>query len=457
MSGEDRMLSVSRKEIEAYQLDCLKQTLDRAKQASFFAERLSKCKVGSLADLAKLPPTTKEDLRAASPWGAVAVPPHELFQYHESFGTTGAVVSSWLTKNDFEQYAHQINQCALDFRDDDVLVNKFPYSISVPAHIIKLAAQNRGACVINASSLTQVCPYTRALELMAKLRATVLTCLPTEATLMSGAAVAMGMNPAKDFCLRAIGTAGELLTNARRRRIEQLWNCKVYNYYGTTETGNMASDCTAGKMHLAWDHFLFEILDENTLQPLPSGEIGMPAVTTLTREAMPLIRYVITDRVKLETDHNCPCGRKSPIVHHYGRDAGRFPFQDRFISMADLEERIFHLPPDKVGNIWMIVVTPDAVHFRVEAERPDAAAYRKTEAEVGREFNIPLKINPVATGELFPTWWLLEPARVGKPAYYCVAESLDKAPRNLPELWLGPMAMGGPPPEMMEEMGAERK
>src|SRR2546423_6334511 len=452
MSGEDRMLYASRQEIEAYQLGRLKETLERAKHAQFFADRLAKCKVTSLADLAKLPPTTKEDLREASPWGAVAVPHNELFQYHESFGTTGAVVSSWLTNNDFEQYANQVNQCALDFRDDDMLVNKFPYSISVPAHIVKLAAQNRGACVVNASSLTQVCPYTRALELMAKLRATVLTCLPTEATLMSGAAVAMGMNPAKDFALRAIGTAGELLTNGRRKRIEQLWNCKVYNYYGTTETGNMASDCKAGHMHLAWDHFLFEVLDENTMQPLPPGEIGTPAVTTLTREAMPLIRYVITDRVKLQTEHNCPCGRKSPIVHHYGRDAGRFPFGDRMISMADLEERLFRLPADVIGNIWMIVVTPEAVHFRVEAAQPDAAAHRKAEAEVSKEFNIPLKIEAVPVGDLFPIWWLLEPARVGKPAYYCMAESLEKAPKNLPELWLGPMAMGGPPPEMMEEM-----
>ena len=101
-----------------------------------------------------------------------------------------------------------------------------------------------------------------------------------------------------------------------------------------------------------------------------------------TREAMPLIRYVITDRVKLQTEHNCPCGRKSPIVHHYGRDAGQFPFGDRMISMADLEERLFRLPSDVIGNIWMIVVTPEAVHFRVEAAQPDAAAHRKAEAEV---------------------------------------------------------------------------
>src|SRR5438874_11616439 len=103
MSGEDRMLYASRQEIEAYQLGRLKETLERARHAQFFANRLAKCKVASLADLAKLPPTTKEDLREASPWGAVAVPPNELFQYHESFGTTGAADSSWRMKMELEQ------------------------------------------------------------------------------------------------------------------------------------------------------------------------------------------------------------------------------------------------------------------------------------------------------------------------------------------------------------------
>lgn len=439
----ENLQAASREQIEALQLERLKQTLERARRAPYFADRLKDCHVGSLADVANLPPTTKEDLRDASPFGAVAVPPSELFQYHESFGTTGPTVSSWLTAADFHSYADQINQCAMNFSPEDLVVNKFPYAISVPAHIVKLAAQQRGACVVSASSLSQVCPYTRTLDLMLKLRATVLMCLPTEATLLSAAALAMEMNPAEAFNLRAIGTAGELLTEARRRRIEQIWNCKVFNYYGTTETGNLAADCEHQKMHLAWDHFLFEVLDEETHQPLPPGEIGMPAVTTLTREAMPLIRYVITDRVKLEVDHSCPCGRTSPIVHHYGRDAGRFAFQGRMISMADLEEVIFRLPLEAVGNIWMIVGTPERVYFRVESMKPDPSLFAQAEQEVQQKFNLPLTIDAVEPGGLFPVWWLLEPARVGKPSYFCEAPSLEEAPQSLPDLWMPDEAAGG--------------
>jgi phenylacetate-CoA ligase len=435
MTDEARYLYSSPSEIEALQLDRLRVTVERAKKAPAFADRLAGAKVASLADVAHLPLTTKKDLQDASPFGSVAVPNAELFQYHESFGTTGVPVSSWLTKNDFHAYADQINQCALDFNAEDLVVNKFPYSISVPAHIVKLAAQNRGACVVSAGSLTSVCPYTRALDLMKKLKATVLTCLPTEATLLSAAAQQMGMNPSEEFNLRAIGTAGEQLTQARKRRIEAIWNCKVYNYYGTTETGNMASDCSSGQLHLAWDHFLFEILDEQTQQPVPRGQPGMPVVTTLTREAMPLVRYAITDLVRLEYDHNCPCGRKSPIVHHYGRDVNRFKFQGRKVSMADLEERVFRLPPQVAGNIWMIVVTPDEVVFRIESTDQDSPLAREAEKEISKDFGFPFRIDAVPEGMLFPTWWLLEPARVGKPAYCCEAPSVDQAPQNLPELW----------------------
>jgi phenylacetate-CoA ligase len=444
MNDEARMLLLSPEEIRPIQLERLQQTLERARRAPFFAERFAGKSVSSLDDLAGLPPTTKQDLRDASPFGAVAIPRTELFQYHESFGTTGAVVSSWLTRDDFEAYAHQINQCALDFRPGDLLVNKFPYAISVPAHIVKLAAQNRGACVVNASSLSSVCPYTRSLDLMRKLEASVLTCLPTEATLLGTAARAMGLDPGRDFRLRAIGAAGELLTDSRRRRLEALWNCKVYNYFGTTETGNLASDCSAGQMHLAWDHFLFEVLDERTLQPLPPGQVGMPTVTTLTRQAMPLIRYVLTDWVRLETDHHCPCGRRAPIIRHFGRDINHFPFRGRRVSMSELEDRLFRLPVSAVGDIWMIVVTPGRVYFRVEAERPDAALYREAEQRVGAEMDLPLGIDPVPPGTLFPTEWLLEPALIGKPSYYCLVDSLDQAPPNLPALWMG--TPPGPPP-----------
>ena len=102
-----------------------------------------------------------------------------------------------------------------------------------------------------------------------------------------------------------------------------------------------------------------------------------------------------------------------------------FPFQGRRISMADLEDRLFRLSPEAVGDIWMIIVTPDRVYFRTEAFRPDPAAYRAAEKQIGEEMGLPLAIDPVPPGGVFPTEFLLEPARIGKPTFYCQAESLE--------------------------------
>jgi phenylacetate-CoA ligase len=264
---------------------------------------------------------------------------------------------------------------------------------------------------------------------------------------MGAAAKAMGLNPARDFALRAIGAAGELLTPARRRRLEQMWNCQIYNYYGTTETGNLATDSQFGNLHLAWDHFLVEVIDEEayerdgTVKVLPEGSLGMPLFTTLTREAMPLIRYLLTDLVRVEYDHNCPSGIKAPIIRPQGRDASRFPFQGRKIMLGDVEDRLFRLPAEVLGDIYMVVITPEKVYFRAECERPDPALYRQAEKLVRDELQLPLEIVPVQPGGLFPVWWLLQPARVGKPSFFWIGEALEKAPPDLPHLWMPEMFM----------------
>src|SRR2546423_7002819 len=115
-NAETERLYWSREKIAAYQLERLRDMLTRARRSKFYAERLNDARLGSLTDLARLPLTVKEDLRAASPWGLVAVEREELFQYHESYGTTGTPGSGWLTRGDLANYAAQINQSAVHFR-----------------------------------------------------------------------------------------------------------------------------------------------------------------------------------------------------------------------------------------------------------------------------------------------------------------------------------------------------
>jgi phenylacetate-CoA ligase len=403
-------------QLRRYQLDRLRETVTRAARSPYYGPRLAGIRVETLDDLRRLPITSKEDARAASPSGLLAVELDELFQYHESYGTTGTPTSSWLTRQDFLSYATQINHTGADLRPGDRVLVRFPYAISVPAHIVTQAAHDRGACVIPVSSRTAISPYPRVIDLLRKLQATVIGCLPTEAIWLGETARRQGLGPARDFPhLRALLVAGELLSDARRARVAALWNAQVFNLYGCTEAGNIAADCEAGRLHLSWDHFLLEVLNEQTWEPVPPGELGTAVVTTLTRHAMPLLRFVLGDHVRLREEPRCPCGRTAPVLEHHGRDLNRFQFGGRWYYVRDLEDRLLTAPAEVLGNLWLLDVRPGDVRFRVEAERPDLALYRRLEGRVRDELGLPLVIDAVVPGSLLNRARLSKVEPVQKP------------------------------------------
>jgi phenylacetate-CoA ligase len=415
-NADTERLYWSQDQIAAYQIDALHETLERAKKTSFNGPRLATAGLDSLEDLPNLPLTTKLELRTASPWGLLAVEPEELCQYHESFGTTGTPVSSWLTEGDLRNYATQINHAAVNLDRRDRLLVRFPYAISVPAHIVTQAARQRHACVIPVSSRTPISPHSRVIDLLSKLKATVLGCLPMEAIWLAETARLLGHDPARDYPqLRAICTAGELMTQARKQRIAAMWNCRVYNLYGCTEAGNIAADCEAGRLHLSWDHFVLEVVDEKTLAPLPPGELGVAVLTTLTREAMPLVRFVLGDHVRMRADHGCPCGRQAPVIEHYGRDLNRFEFAGRWHYVCELEQRLLKAPASAIGDLWLVETDRNVVRFRVEAAQPDEALYRDLEEQISTELGLPLKIDPVAQGAILDRSRLQQVRPVLKP------------------------------------------
>lgn len=415
-NADTERLYWSADEIARDQLQRLQETVTTAKRSVHYGPLLADVRIESLDDLTTLPRTTKEEVRAASPFGLVAVDRDDLFEYHESFGTTGVPASGWLTRGDLQQYAAQINQTAVNLGRNDRILVRFPYAISVPAHIVTQAARNRDTCVIPASSRTTVSPHTRIIDLLLKLEATVIGCLPMEAIWLAETARQMGREPSRDFPhLRAICTAGELLSDARRQRIAELWDVRVFNMYGCTEAGNIAADCAYGRLHLSWDHFLLEVLDEVTWKPVPPGDIGTAVLTTLTREAMPLVRYVLGDALRLHIEHNCPCGRKSPVIEHLGRDLNRFDFAGRTCFVKELEQRLLDCPVGAIGNLWLIEVRPDEVVFRAEAEQPDPSLYRSLEKQVREQWDLPLRIDAVPAGSLLHRSRLMKTEPVNKP------------------------------------------
>lgn len=417
-NADTQKLYWSEERLRKWQLSQLRWSVQQARKSAFYRDRLKGFHPQTIEDLRTLPLTRKEELREASPFGLLAVKNRDLIQYHESFGTTGIPVSSWLTESDYDAYASQINQGGMNFCREDVVLVRFPYAISVPAHIVSRAAQKRKACVIHADSRTLVAPHSRVIGLLKKLNCTVFTGLGLEAILLAETAKLMGRDPARDFpSLRAICCAGEMVTEARRDRIGRIWNAKVYNLYGTTEMGNIAADCPEGGLHASSDHFIFEVLDEETERPVRDGEMGTLVVTSLTREAMPLIRFLTGDRVILTPGSRCPCGRTTPIIRHYGRDLNCFDFHGRRVFTRDIEERILALPPDVLGDIFILIVTEHNVTVRAESRRDDPSAVKEVRRRVRKDLNLEFDIQLVPEGTLFNRQKLLEVNPVIKPRY----------------------------------------
>ena len=437
-NAETEKLYWSPEELREWQLDRLRATVEQAKKSEFYRDRLKGFKPDSIEDLQTLPLTVKEELRPASPFGLLAVDPADLFQYHETFGTTGVPVSSWMTGRDFEVYSDQINQAGADFGKCDMVLIRFPYAISVPAHITAHAAQKRGACVVHASSRTLIAPHTRVISLLRKLNCTVFTGIALEGIFLAETAKLMGYDPAADFpSLRAICCAGEMLTEARRERIAALWGAKVYNMYGTTELGNVAADCPEGSLHASSDHFIFEVLDEETHEPVEDGQMGLLVVTTITREATPLVRFLTGDHVILTPGATCACGRTTPTIRHYGRDLNCFDFGGKRIFTRDIEERLLALPPDVIGNIYIYVVKDDEVVVRAESGRDDAAGIRDVVGRVASDLGIPFRIERVPEGDLFDRQKLLDVDPVIKPRYVADWRTDERHPDTLKALLSG--------------------
>ncbi|MBU7007087.1 phenylacetate--CoA ligase family protein [Phosphitispora fastidiosa] len=432
-------LFLSPEKLKILQLERFNQALYRCRSAELYRRKHSGCplQINTLEEIVQFPVTTKEELRQSAPLGTLAVSPEQVVEYHESFGTTGEPISVWLTAADFARWTQQIEYCAIDFSPGDTVLVRFPYAISDPAHIVQSAAKKRGACVVPVSSRTVVSPHTRVIKLLHKLKATVIGCLPLEAILLAETAKLMGYDPARDFPhLRGFCVAGEMLTDSRKALIEKLWNARVYNMYGTTENGNIAADCSAGRLHAAEDHFLLEVLHPVTNKPVPPGERGILAVTTLTLEACPLVRYVTGDIVTLTPSGSCSCGRTGQILQHLGRYSDRLEINGTTIIPGDLQEAVLQTPDDLIGSLWMIGVTGSGLVIRAESEHPgaDTASAR---AFLSGKLKIPVKLELVPIGEMFDRNKLLEVSPVIKPKYVANWTAENHYPRTLGQLLSG--------------------
>jgi phenylacetate-CoA ligase len=300
--------------LEAFQLQKLKETVEWVtKKVPFYKKKFKEAGITSedlksLGDMAKLPFTVKNDLRDNYPFGLCAVPLKDVVRVHASSGTTGKPITGPYTADDLEQWTECMvrNFWAAGVRPEHIVQNAYGYGLFTGGLGFHQAATKLGCTVVPTSSgLTE-----RQITLLKDFSADVLCSTPSYALTIAERAEELKVD-IRSLPL-AIGIFGaEPWSQQMRQEIEERMGIKAMEAYGLTELGGpgVGFDCEAQNgIHLNEDHFLAEVVDPVTLEPLPLGEKGELIFTSLQRRAMPMIRYRTKDITRLYRE-KCVCGR----------------------------------------------------------------------------------------------------------------------------------------------------
>jgi phenylacetate-CoA ligase len=264
--------------------------------------------IKNVEQLKHLPFTLKQDLRDNYPYGLFAVPASEVVRVHASSGTTGKPTVVGYTRRDLGVWSEVVARAltAAGAGKNDVLHISYGYGLFTGGLGIHYGAEKIGATVIPMSGgNTQ-----RQLQLMHDLGSTILACTPSYSLFLAEAMAEAGIKP-ETMKLKAGIFGAEPWTEEMRREIEDKLHIKAYDIYGLSEIigPGVASECEHQcGAHIAEDHFIPEIIDPNTLEVLPYGQLGELVFTCVTKEALPLLRYRTRDLTILNAE-KCACGR----------------------------------------------------------------------------------------------------------------------------------------------------
>ncbi|WP_332693645.1 phenylacetate--CoA ligase family protein [Halalkalibacter lacteus] len=387
--------------------------LGKIKKSPFYQKKL--IEISRPHSIKDIPFTTKEELRRASKFDLLAVEAKFISHYHESSGTTGIPSTSWYTKNDLETGGKEIAASGIKLNEDDLILIRFPFSLYVPAFLVLQAAYYKNAAVIPASSRNTVATYTKVLELMTELKATVFAGIPRELELLAETASQLSLNLHDALPnLRGILVAGELLSPCRKAYLEKQWGKPIYNLYGSTETGNIAKMCEYGVLHLSEENYLIEVYDEDLNQEKKIGEKGVAVITTLTNQGSPLLRYVSEDLVSLHNT-NCKCGSNHLEVRHYGRLKDCLSYGSKTLSLYDFQEVIYSL--EQIPIAWKVQEKDYGIEIFMQYNEDLHQTKGAILEFLTEKIDIPGKIDLTLDKQLFDTSMLLNNDTSRKPVY----------------------------------------
>lgn len=406
---------MERKELEELQLERLKSVVEKVYSNVPFYQRkfreagITPQDIKSLEDVAKLPTTRKQDLRDNYPFGLFAVPKEDVVRVHASSGTTGKPTVVGYTARDIESWSDLM---ARDFvmvgvDKGDIFQNAVNYGFFTGGLGVHYGIERMGAMAVPSG----VGNTERQLEIMMDFGVTVLHCTPSYALYLAETARAKGI--VEKLKLRIGCFGAEPWSDESRKELEETLHIKAYDSYGLSEMmgPGVAFECQEQNgLHIWEDHFLIEILDKDE-KPCAPGEPGELVITSLTKEAMPLIRYHTGD-VTYIMDGKCSCGRTCRKLHRFlGRADDMLIVRGINVFPSQIEDVLVSIP--EIGNYFQVVVDRkkhglDEISIQVElkdeaftGELEDLGRIRKkVEEKLKSVLNVRSKIELVEKGSI---------------------------------------------------------
>lgn len=360
MYWENELETLNRTDLEKLQVKRLKNTIQSAMNSPYYGNLykkmgLSADSVKSVADIHKLPFTTKQNLRDNFPYGFLGLPQKELIRLHSSSGTTGNPTVIFHNRHDIDSWANLMARslfCA-GVRDTDVFQNICGYGLFTGGLGFQYGIERLGCLSIPAGAGNSQ----RQIKLMQDYGTTVAHAIPSYLNRLFEVFQEEGFDPRKHTKLHTFVIGAEPHTEEQRQRIEEMFGVKAYNSFGLSEMNGpgVAFECTyQNGLHIWEDAFLVEIINPDTLEPVADGEIGELVMTTLDRQAMPLIRYRTRDLTRI-LPGACACGRTHVRLDRIaGRSDDMFIVKGCNVFPMQIEGVLMKIP--EVGADYLITL-----------------------------------------------------------------------------------------------------
>ena len=396
---------LTRSEIEALQTERLKKTVRQCMNSEFYRRRFAESHIDpddirSLSDLSRIPFTTKQDLRDSYPFGMSAVPLSRVVRLHSSSGTTGTPTVILHTQRDLDEWANAVARCLymVGLRPGDIFQNSSGYGMFTGGLGFQYGAERLGMLTVPAAAGNTK----RQIKFITDFGTTALHAIPSYAGRLYEVMEEMGIDPRRDTHLRTLIIGAEPHSEEQRRRIEQMLGVKAYNSFGMSEMcgPGVAFECTEQNgLHIWEDYYIVEIVDPMTLEPVPEGEVGELVLTTINREAMPLLRYRTRDLTRI-LPGECPCGR-----HHLRLDRMKGRSDDMIIlkgvNIFPIQIETVLMQFAELGNDYLITLTNEeandlmTVEVELNAFSDDYCRLQVLTKEITRQLKDEILITPV--------------------------------------------------------------